>query len=432
MKASDLRGILTYVPSFRDKIFVIAIDGEIVESENFVNLLLDIAVLRSLNIKIVIVHGASHQIRQIAAEGQIAISNDDGTGITDEATLKIALMAANRLTHEIMEGLTSSDLRSAYANCIEAHPFGIIGGVDHLYTGKVEKVDTEFLQTFLNNSVIPVVPPLGFDGDGKTYRVNSDGVAVRIAETLKAAKLIFITNHEGIPRDGGILRQISVNEAEECLRKSRQLLPPPLVSKVTHAVRACQHGVPRVHIINGRNDEALMNELFSSEGVGTMIYSNEYTAIRRAMKKDVSNLLKFIRESVQNEELIKRNRAEVVAQIQDYFIFEIDRNLVGCVALHMHSDQECGELACLYVAPSHENQGIGRKLVQFVENQAREKGVKKLIALSSQAFMWFQQKGGFQLGSPDDLPPARREKYDQSRRNSKILVKHLNGESKAS
>ncbi|MDX2226407.1 MAG: amino-acid N-acetyltransferase [Verrucomicrobiae bacterium] len=425
MKISDLRGILTYVPRFRDRIFVIAIDGEIIENDNFPNLILDIAVLRSLNIKIVIVHGASHQVRQYASEKGTPISNDDGTGITDNDTLNIALMAANRLTHEIMEAISSSDLRSAYANCITAHPYGIIGGVDQLFTGRVEKIDTEFLHSLLNSSAIPVIPPLGFDGDGKTYRVNSDGVALAVAEILHAAKLIYVTTVDGLPGNGTLQGQLVVSEAEEYLKTHKSSLPPVLVSKLTHSIKACHGGVPRAHIINGKKDECLLQEVFSNEGIGTMIYANEYASIRRARKQDVSNLLNFIKNSVQSEELIKRTRAEVVAQIQDYYVFEIDKNLVGCVALHPFPEQQTAELACLYVSSTHENQGVGKKLVQFAEAQARELGVKKMIALSSQAFMYFQQKFGFNEGSQEDLPPLRREKYLASKRNSKILVKLL-------
>src|SRR5881396_2413134 len=198
MKPTDLRGILQYIPRFREKIFIVSIDGAIVTDENFANILLDIAVLRSLNIRVVLVHGASAQIKALADEQKLKASDLDGAGVTDADTLKLALMAANRLTHEILEGLAANDLRAACTNAIIAHPMGIIHGVDHQFTGKVERVDVELLQTLLAQGIIPVVPPLGFDGDGKTYRVNSDAVALAVADALKATKLIFITTHEGI------------------------------------------------------------------------------------------------------------------------------------------------------------------------------------------------------------------------------------------
>src|SRR5256886_1397217 len=177
MKLTDLRGILQYIPQFREKTFILAVDGGIVADENFANILLDVAVLRSLNIRVVLVHGAAEQIRVLADKQGVHASNLDGAGVTDAATLQLAIDAANRLTHEVLEGLSANDLRAACTNAIVAHPLGIIQGVDHLFTGKVERVDVELLQTLLNQGIVPVVPPLGFDGDGKTYRVNSDSVA---------------------------------------------------------------------------------------------------------------------------------------------------------------------------------------------------------------------------------------------------------------
>jgi amino-acid N-acetyltransferase len=404
---------------------VLAIDGAVVTDENFANLLLDVAVLRSLNIRVVIAHGASAQIKLLADEQSVTPSNLDGSGITDEITLRLALTAANRLTHEILEGLAANDLRAAATNAVIAHPMGILQGIDNLFTGKVERVDTEMLQRLLDHGIIPVLPPLGFDGDGKTYRVNSDGVAVAVAGALKSAKLIFITTEDGIKVRANVIRQMPVADLESILALQRQDFHPATVSKAIHAVAACQAGVQRVHIINGRVDEGLLAEVFSNEGIGTLIYANEYQQIRRAMKKDIRSILNLTKASVASEELVKRTRLNIEKQLGDYYLFEIDRNAVACVALHVHPEQKKGELAFLYVNPSHENQGIGRKLLQFVENKAKELGLVELIALSTQAFTYFQSKGGFSEGTPDDLPPARREKYEQSKRKSKVLVKKL-------
>jgi amino-acid N-acetyltransferase len=425
MKPTDLRGILQYIPQFREKTFVLAIDGAIVTDENFATLLLDVAVLRSLNIRVVLVHGASAQIKTLADEQKISASNLDGTGITDAATLQFALNAANRLTHEILEGLSANDLRAVCPNAIIAHPLGILGGVDHLFTGKVEKVDVELLQTLLAQGIIPIIPPLGFDGDGKTYRVNSDSVAVAVAEALKATKLIFVTALDGILVQGRLIRQMLVADLESVLAMQKNDIAPEQLSKALHAVVACKAGVPRVHVINGKVDEGLLAEVFSNEGIGTLIYANEYQQIRRAMKKDVRAIQLLTKQGVDSAELVKRTRAVIEKNLSDYFIFEIDKNPVACVALHVFPEQKKGELACLYVSSSNENRGIGKKLIQFIENKAKEMNLTELITLSTQAFTYFQSKGGFSEGTPDDLPPARREKYDQSGRNSKVLVKKL-------
>ena len=425
MKLTDLRGILRYIPQFREKTFIISVDGAIVTTENFANLLVDIAVLRSLNIRIVLAHGASAQIKALAAAEGVSPSNLDGTGVTDEATLRLALTAANRLTHEILEGLAANDLRAACTNALIAHAVGILRGVDHLFTGKVERVDVDMLQKLLDNGIIPVLPPLGFDGDGRTYRVNSDGVALAAAEALKAAKLMFITPFDGITVGNRVIRQMPVSDLESVLALESEEVQPDLLSKAIHAVAACKAGVPRVHVINGCLEEGLLAEVFTNEGVGTLIYANEFQQIRRALKKDIRSILNLTKVSVENEELTKRTRGTIEKQLGDYYLFEIDRNPVACVALHSYPEHRKGELACLYVSPAHENQGIGRKLVQFVENKAREMGLSQLISLSTQAFTYFQSKTGFVEGTPDDLPPARRERYDQSGRNSKVLTKKL-------
>ena len=231
MKPTDLRGILQYIPRFREKTFIISVDGAIVTDENFANILLDIAVLRSLNIRVVICHGAAAQIRALAGQQGVKVSDSDGSGITDAETLKLALTAANRLTHEILEGLSANDLRAASTNAIVAHPMGILGGVDHLFTGKVERVDTEMLLTLLNQGIVPVVPPLGFDGEGRTYRVNSDHMAVAIADALKASKVIFITTYDGLADRGQLIRQMLAGDLEKVLADRKNDLTSVMLSK---------------------------------------------------------------------------------------------------------------------------------------------------------------------------------------------------------
>jgi len=425
MKLPELRGILQYVTRFRDKIFVIAIDGEILGSENFANILLDIAVLRSLNIKVVLVHGAGMQIEQAAFEQGVKVSNFDGTGVVDEATLQLSINVAIRLTNEIMEGLTQVDLRAAYANCVIAHPFGILHGVDYQYSGKIERVDVKILELFLDQAIVPVIPPLGFDGEGRTFRVNSDLVAMEVAEAVHAAKIIFLSPFDGLVIDGQRIGHLLAPEVEELLKKQKNNLPKSLYSKLEHAAQACLYGVPRVHLLNGNVNEALLAEIFSNGGVGTMIYSNEYEQIRRLYKKDIRAVMSLIQQSVRSEELVRRTRTEILANIDDYWVLEIDRHIAGCVAMYPYPEQKMAELACLYVSRSNENQGLGRKLMSFVENLGRQRGYSKLFALSTQAFVYLQQKGGFTEASPEILPPARRTKYESSGRNSRILVKHL-------
>lgn len=424
-RLTHFREILRYVPRFRDRVFVIAVDGAVVEDDNFPNLLLDIALLRNLSIRVALVHGAAHQIKRYAELVKVVPSDLDGTGITDRETLNVAISAANRVTHEILEGLSANDLRAACPNAVVAHPAGILGGVDQLFTGRVERVDTELLLTLLERDIVPVIPPVGIDGAGASYRLNSDAVAVEVAKALRAVKLVYLNTEGGVPDARGMIRQMTVQEADAFLKKSRAVLPPGAVTKLAHAVRACKEGIERVHIIDGREQEGLLGEVFSNEGIGTLIYANEYQAIRAAQKKDVRALYNLIQQGVQAEELVKRTRAELEKVIGDYFVFEVDRNPVACAALHMYPEQNVAELASVFVDPRYENKGIGVKLIQYTEGVARARGIAQVFCLSTQAINYFVQKGGYKLGTPDDLPPARREKYDQHKRNSRVLVKVL-------
>jgi amino-acid N-acetyltransferase len=277
----------------------------------------------------------------------------------------------------------------------------------------------------VTQGVLPIIPPLGFDGDGRTYRVNSDAMAVAVAAQLKAVKLVFVTARPGLLYRGQLVRQMMVSELSGLLQQDAAGFEADMLSKAQHAVRGCQAGVPRVHVIDGTIDEGLLGEVFSNHGLGTLIYANEYENIRPAQKKDVRAIHALTEQAVEADELLERTRSAIERQLGDYYVFEIDKNPVGCVALHAYPETGQGELACLYVSASHENQGIGRKLIQFVEERARERGLRQLLALSTQAFTFFQSKGGFAEGTPDDLPPVRRAKYDQSRRNSKVLLKPL-------
>jgi amino-acid N-acetyltransferase len=425
-RLTHFREILRYVPRFRDRVFVIAVDGAVVEHDNFPNLLLDIALLRSLSIQVVLVHGAARQVQRYAAQLNVRPSDIDGTGITNTETLQVAITAANRVTHEILEGLLANDLRATCPNAVVAHPKGILGGVDHLLTGRVERIDTGFLQTLLEKDIIPVIPPLGCDGVGNSYRLNSDSVAVEVAKSLRAIKLIYLTSEGGVrgPK-GEVVRQMTVQEAEAFLKKHRADLAREAVTKLDHAIRAGREGVERIHIIDGGEQEGLLGEVFSNEGIGTLVYANEYQSIRPAQKKDARAVFGLIQQGVRAEELVKRTRADIEKQIGDFFVFEVDRNPVACAAMHTYPEQNKAELASVFVDDRYANQGIGVKLISFIESLARQRRFATLFCLSTQAVNYFVQKAGFALGTPDDLPPTRRERYEQNGRRSQVLVKPL-------
>jgi len=277
----------------------------------------------------------------------------------------------------------------------------------------------------LDEGIIPVMPPLGFDGEGRTYRVNSDSIALEVAVELGAAKILYLSPSRVFEGSPPLPRQLSITETEDLVKKRKSDLAPGLLSKLENGAKACRQGVARAHLLNGGLNEALLSEVFSHEGIGTMVYSNEYQQIRRIFKKDVRAVISLIRQSVQNEELVRRTRGEILERLSDYWLLEIDRTPIACVAMHLYPEQCAAELACLHVRKAHENQGYGRKLMAFVENLAREKGVRQLFALSTQAYSYLQQKGGFGPVDPAMLPAGRLQKYETSGRNSVVLVKTL-------
>jgi amino-acid N-acetyltransferase len=236
---------------------------------------------------------------------------------------------------------------------------------------------------------------------------------------------MYIGAQPGLEIEGRLLTQVSVPELEQLFKAHAEKLSADIRSKTEQALRACAAGVPRVHIISGQVDEGLLAEVFSNEGVGTLIYANEYQGIRRAQRKDIRHILALMRPAIQGEQLRRRTRTEVERHINEFYVFEIDNNIVGVMAVHAYPEQKQAELAALQVNPAHERRGIGTKLAVFAEQVAREGGAEQLFALSTQAFTYFQHKLGYVEGTVEVLPPARREKYEQSGRNSKILVKKL-------
>lgn len=427
MKFEDLRGILQYVPQFRERIFVIALDGAVMRLPNFQSLLQDIAVLQSLSIQVVLVFGARQQIRELGSARGMTLSNDDGMGRTDQATLELSADAITRLTSEIVAGLTALEVRVAVPNALAVHPAGVIEGVDLEHTGRIERVDDKMLHAMLKESIIPILPPLGYDGRGDTLRLNSDEVAVDVAIELDAAKVIFVAERGLFDSSGGRIAQIRVADAREMVKRKDDM-DVSLLSKLRFGALACGEGVPRVHVVDGNQDEVLLAEVFSNEGVGTMIHADDYQQIRRARGSDIPALLTMMRQSVEDAALAPRSRDQIQKRISDFFVMELDGHAVATVAVHtfdLPDGKKASELACLFVRRAHKNKGHGRKLVAFAEDVAKQRGSAWIFALSTQAFRFFEEKMGYSEVPADALPAARKEAYEKSGRNSRVLKKML-------
>ncbi len=428
MKFEDLRGILQYVPQFRERIFVIALDGAVMRLPNFAGLLQDIAVLQSLNIQVVIVFGARQQVRELAAARGVKLSSDDGMGRTDSATLEVSADAISRLTSELVGDLSALELRVAVPNALAVHPAGVIDGVDLEHTGRIERVDDRALLTLLKDGIIPVLPPLGYDGKGANLRVNSDEVAVDVAIELEAAKVIFVAECGLFDAQENRIAQLSVADAREILKRKDSTMDVSLLSKLRHGAMACAEGVPRVHVVDGNQDEVLLAEVFSNEGVGTMIHADDYQQIRKARSADIPGLLTMMRQSVEDAALAPRTKDQMQKKIADFHVLELDGYSVGTVAVHtfdLPGEGKVAELACLFVRRAHKNKGHGRKLVAYAEEIAKQRGCDQVFLLSTQAFRFFEEKMGYAEASPDVLPTARREQFEKSGRNSRVLMKKL-------
>jgi amino-acid N-acetyltransferase len=426
IKPTDLRGILKYVPRFQGQIFVVAIDGGVVADENFANILVDIAVLRSLGIKVVIVHGIGKQIRDLSELRGIPITDSTGEGATDAATLDLAIRAASRVSHQILEGLTQTNLKCAITNAVRAIPIGILKGIDQQFSGRVDRMDKEFLIQLIGTQVVPIVQPIGFDRDGHTLRVNSDLLAREVAEALGATKIIYLSESPGLEIDGEVKREMSADSLRTIVESKPDSLSPRIHSKAQQAVLAIAAGVQRVHLVDGRIYDGLINEIFSNIGVGSLIYGNDYQQIRKATRRDVRAIYNLTRHAVKREELVYRTQQAIEKNIDHFYVYEIDENLIATVSLTQYAETPAvAEVGSLYVQPFYHGRGVGTKMVNFACKEAQRRGMTRVIALSTQGYAFFTGVLGFEEGTREDLPESRRKAYDDSGRNSRILIRSL-------
>ena len=428
IKPTDLRGILEYVPMFRDQIFVIALDGSVVAHEMFANVLLDIAVLRSLNIKIVLVHGIGHQLQELALSKRTPITDPHGEGATDATTLQLATEATAIVHLQIAQGLTRNKLRCAATNSVRSKEIGILRGQDQQLSGNVDKLDTTLIHQLLKSDTIPIVAPIAFTRDGASLRINSDLLAAELASQLEASKLIFLTTHDGLQINGAPLTNLPLAELEKLLDSTEgntHAIPDRLRSKSIHAIKAIRAGTPRAHILDARIFGALLNEIFDKVGIGTMVYSNEYQSIRRAIPADAYSIYNITRNAVRSEALKARSRGYIEAEIDNFLVYEIDGSLIGCTHLRPYASGEVIEIGSVYVQPFYQNRGVGKAMIAYASTAAAERGARRVFALTTQAAKFFTTVCGFTEGSAQDLPEERRIETEQNGRNSKVLYRDL-------
>lgn len=411
---------------FRDHTFVVALDGSIVGHENFQNLVTDIAVLRSLNINVVLVHGIGKQLRDAAARRRVKLSDVYGEGVTDAGTMAIAREVSGSVSQAIIEGLTHANLKCAITNAVRATQIGVIEGEDRLLTGKVEKIETPLLKSLLAQGIIPLVTPILCDRDGNSLRVNSDSLAADIAVGLGASKLIYLTPFAGLEIDGKLEVNLSLSALEKALQRKDAQIEERLRGKALFAVRALNNGTQRAHILDGRTNGGLLAEIFDKVGTGSMIHANDYDCIRPARRRDAHFIYSITKNAVRDKSLVRRSRKRIEESTDDYFVYEIDESIIGCACLRRFADAPAtAELCSVYVQPFYRDRGVGKKLVAYADNRARELGMKTLITFTTQTYGFFKSVCGFEDAPDACIPPSRLEELSANGRNSKALFKTL-------
>lgn len=421
-----------YIHAFRGRMFVIAFGGEVVADESFANLVHDIALLNSLGVKLVLVHGARPQIEHRLRERDASIEYVNGRRLTDDDALSCVKDAVGSVRVDI-EALLSmgvanspmhgAKIRVTSGNFVTARPFGIHDGVDYMHTGEVRRIDVNAIENLLHDNDIVLLSPLGYSPTGEVFNLTSEDVATNAAIQLQADKLIFLNNDKG-PTDGKrrLLRQLTVSAAQEWLDKKKKV-SEELGRHMRSSIHACRHGVHRVHLLDRRVDGGLLLELFTRDGIGTLITDDLYEGTREATIDDVGGILELIEPLEDDGTLVRRSREKLETEINHFTVVERDGMIIACAAFYPTEKENVAELACLAVHPDYQNEGRGDDLLTYIEQQAKQAGVESLFVLSTRTMHWFRERG-FKNADVKSLPGKRRSLYNYQR-NSRIFLKIL-------
>ncbi len=419
-----------YIHRHRGRTFVVYISGETITHSGFAHLIHDIALLNSLGVKLVLVHGARPQIEQQLNTLNIESHFHNGWRITTAETLPGVEQAVGQVRVNIETRLSmglintpmaGAALRVISGNFITARPYGIRDGIDFGFTGDIRKVDTEAIKQQLALNNIVLLSPIAYSPSGEAFNCRAEDVATATASALNADKLIFMMPESGVKDEHGkVVNQLNLLQAEALLSKHKndELIQLHLNS----AVNACINGVRRAHLISHQTDGALLLELYTRDGSGTMITTDTYEGLRQANINDVGGVLELIQPLEEQNVLAHRSREQLELEIEQFTVIERDSMIIACAALYPY-DSHCAELACVAVHPSYQKQGRAGDLLQHIEQQCIEKDIKRLFILTTHTAHWFLEKG-FVEGSLDQIPIQRRNMYN-AQRNSKIYIKAL-------
>ena len=429
IQVQTIREVFQYMHQFRGKCFVIKLDCDIVSNPDFKLLVRDIAKLQESGIRVVLVPGAKERIDEVLSDYGISSEWSDGVRITGSDIMPFVRMAAFDVANRIMTSLSAYGCTSVIGNWVRARGIGVVDGVDYQRTGFAEKILTQEVLTILDDGFIPILPCVGWSSVGRPYNIASNELAVIAASRLGADKLFFLTSRprfmaadyslpEGVVvASDGRISNSSLGDIQQFFRMNRYDDSLELLEK---AKRACEAGVPRVHILEGCNDGVLLQEIFSNLGSGTMVYSNQYSGIRPMRFDEVGEVLRVMKPFVKKDILLPRTEEMIEEALNDYVVFEIDGAVHAACALHVFPDG-AGEIAGIAVDENYSHLGVGPKMVEYLVERARKMGLKKVFVLTTRTSDWFLGHG-FEEGVISDLPEKKQTAYNYLR-NSRIFIR---------
>ncbi len=425
------RSAAPYIHAHRGKTVVLQFEGDLIDSKEFSHLVHDIALLNSLGIRLVIVFGTRSQIEKLQQQKNIQSHIVSGLRLTDEASITCVKEAVGAVRIQIEAllsmGLPNSPMEDAQVkvtsgNFITAKPIGVIDGVDLVLTGEVRRVDTETMIRKLDNNEIVLLSPIGYSPTGEVFNLRATEVAMKVAISLGADKLLYFMSGEGLKdEEGEDIHQLTQQEAGTMIENSN--LADSAHLQLSCGIRACNEGVKRIHFLQQGQEGSLLLELFSRDGVGTLLSAASFDQIRTATIDDIGGILELIEPLEQEGILVRRSREKIEADIEAYTVLVRDGTVIACGALHIEEDNKYAELACLAVDINYQESGKGEELFLKIEEQAIKKGVEKLFVLTTQTAHWFLERG-FIEGEIDDLPVSKQAFYNYQR-NSKVLIETL-------
>jgi amino-acid N-acetyltransferase len=428
-----IREVFYYQSRFDGKTIVLKIDYPILNASHFPQLLKDLAMLRSTGIEIILVPGAREWIDAVLKEYDIESEYVDGVRIATQDSIPFIRMAAFDVANRLMTLLTAFQANAVIGNFTRARGIGVIGGVDFQNSGRVEKILKEPLQHILDQGMIPIFPSIGWNAAGKPYNLSSDEIALAVAEALQAEKLFFVTGSDGfmesrfqlppglVKNSDGRVARLSLEEAQEVLTLNAGN-PDPDLKYLELALTACRKGTERAHVVDGRMEGAILREIFSNLGIGTMVYGNDYESIRPMKTEDISDVLRLMQPLMEQGILIKRTEDDLMARQGDYVVYSIDDVVHACGALHDYADGQ-GEIAGIATDPVYSHLSMGRKIVLYLVEKAAKVNMNRVFALTTRTVDWFEQLG-FVEATLESLPAAKRDTYDHARK-SRILALEL-------